>query len=165
MRLGYEIKLWMLHILKGIPGFVGCVIRSKLLPAKIGAGSRIWDGVHIDSPSMLVIGSCSSINRGSLINAGGGVSIGNNVLIGPGVTIYSQNHIFSDPDIPINKQGYELKPVSIQDDVWIGARAIILPGVTVEKGSVVAAGAIVTKNIAAYSIVAGVPAHIIGSRK
>lgn len=162
--LVYELKLWVFHFLKCIPGFIGCAIRSRCLPVKIGLGSRIWDGVHIDSPSRLAVGRCSSINRGSILNAGGGISIGDNVLIGPGVIIYSQNHVFSDPDVAINQQGYDEKPVVIEDDVWLGARTIILPGVTVRKGAVVAAGAVVTKDVGEYDVVAGVPAKRIGSR-
>jgi maltose O-acetyltransferase len=164
MMLAYELKLWLMHFIKSIPGRMGCAIRARCLPVTIGTGSRIWDGVHIDSPSRLVVGSCSSINRGSVLNAGGGISIGDNVLIGPGVVIYSLNHVFASPDMTINQQGYEEKPVTIGDDVWLGVRSIILPGVTVRKGAVVAAGAVVTKDVAEYDIVAGVPAQRIGSR-
>ncbi|MDP2228898.1 MAG: DapH/DapD/GlmU-related protein, partial [Moraxellaceae bacterium] len=81
------------------------------------------------------------------------------------VLIYSQNHIYENPNEPINTQGYALGAVTIQDDVWIGARAIILPGVLIGQGAVIAAGAVVTKSVPAYGVYAGVPAKAIGERK
>ncbi len=94
----------------------------------------------------------------------GGLSIGNNVRIGPHVVIYASNHIFSDPNIPIAEQGMSCKGITIEDDIWVGAGAIILDGVRIGKGSVIGAGAVVTKNIPSYSIVAGVPAQVIKKR-
>lgn len=92
--------------------------------------------------------------------------IGNNVMMGPNVLIFTKNHAFDRIDIPMNFQGIsEEKPVVIEDDVWIGANAIILPGVTVSKGSIIGAGAVVTKNVPAYAIVAGNPAKILKYRK
>lgn len=96
----------------------------------------------------------------------GNIEIGNNVLMGPEVIFYSQNHKFSDKNILIEDQGYdEEKKVTVEDDVWIGRRAIILPGVTIKKGTVVGAGAIVTKTFPEYSVIAGNPAKVIGERK
>ncbi len=131
---------------------IGCVIRRNLLPVKCGKNVKIWDGVHIDSPSKLVIGNDVSINRGTIINAGGGVTIGNDVLIGPNVTIYSQNHKYNEPNRKIKDQGYELKPVSIGNNVWIAANVIILPGVVINDNCVIAAGSIVTKDITPSSL-------------
>jgi maltose O-acetyltransferase len=135
-----------------------------VLPGQLGPGARIWDGVQIDSPSKLTVGARTSINRGSILNCGGGIVIGDDVLIGPQVVIYSQNHEYRAANVRIADQGYVQKPVSIGNDVWIAARAVILPGVTIGDGAVVASGAVVTKAVPARAVVAGVPAKQIGTR-
>lgn len=163
-EMKYELIMWVQFFLKSIPGKIGCKIRKLLLPSKIGRGTMIWDNVQIDFPSSLCVCENTSINRGTVINAGGGISIGSNVFIGPNVTIYSQNHCYGNKKILINEQGYERKKVIIEDDVWLAANSVILPGVTVGKGAVVAAGSVVTKNVEAYSVVAGVPARKFSSR-
>lgn len=95
----------------------------------------------------------------------GPVTIGDNVMMGPEVVIYTQNHSHSRVDIPMQQQGYEdFKPVHIGNDVWIGRRAMIMPGVSIGNGVVVAAGAVVTKDIPDFSVVGGVPAKILKSR-
>ena len=95
----------------------------------------------------------------------GSVSIGSNVLMGPEVVVYTQNHKFEDADKFIIDQGYkEEQNVLIGDDVWIGRRVMIMPGSRIGNGCVVAAGAIVKKNIPYYAVVGGVPAKIIKYR-
>lgn len=160
----YEIILWFLWFLKLPPGRIGCALRTLLLPSRIGSDSKIWDNVHIDYPSNLTIGDRCSVNRGTILHCGGGISIGDDVLIGPGVTIYSQNHNYADRSRSIATQGYTRKPVIIGSDVWIAANAIILPGVSIGDHAVIAAGAIVTKPVAAGEVVAGIPARTIGHR-
>lgn len=142
----YELILWLNHILKLIPGRIGCAIRNLVLPYKKGRNVKIWDFVHIDKPSKLVIGNNVSINRGCILNAGGSIKIGNNVLIGPNVIIYSQNHRYKK-NLPVSEQGYEYKEVIIKNNVWIGAGCIILPGVTINENSVIGAGSTVSKDI------------------
>ncbi|WP_351011760.1 acyltransferase [Shewanella sp. S1-58-MNA-CIBAN-0166] len=93
-----------------------------------------------------------------------GVEIGENVLMGPDVKIYTKNHIISNRDIPINQQGESFNKVIIEDDVWIGANVIILPGVKIGKGAVIGAGSIVTKSVDEYKIVCGNPAVIKSTR-
>lgn len=94
------------------------------------------------------------------------ITIGNDVMMGPDVVIYTRNHQFSDTTRPMNTQGFSpVKPVTIGNDIWIGGRVIILPGVNVGDGSILAAGSVVTKNVAPYSIVGGNPARLIGQRK
>lgn len=153
MRVKYEIILWINGFLKRIPGNIGCSIRKFILPFKAGKKVKVWDYVQIDSPSKLEIGNNVSINRGCIINAGGGVKIGNDVLIGPNVIIYSQNHRFSDKTSKIVDQGYDLKAVSIGNNVWIAANVIILPGVSIGDNCVIAAGTIITKSILNEKIV------------
>lgn len=158
MRYRYELIMWFQHFCKCIPGKIGCHIRNFLLPYVSGSNSFIWDGTHIDSPAKLKIGDNVSINRGCVINAAGGVTIFNDVLVGPGVVIYSQNHNYDDINQKINKQGYNLSPVLIRENVWIGARVIILPGVKIGSNSIIGAGSVVTKNVESNVVVAGNPA-------
>ena len=91
----------------------------------------------------------------------GPVSIGNHVNLAQGITVTALNHNFSDAGKRIDTQGVSTAPVVIEDDVWIGANAVILPGVTIGQHSVVAAGAVVTKEVPPHSLVAGIPAKII----
>ena len=91
----------------------------------------------------------------------GPVTIGNHVNLAQGITVTALNHNFEDPNKRIDEQGISTTPVVIEDDIWIGANAVILPGVTIGHHSVVAAGAVVTKNVPPHSLVAGVPAKVI----
>ena len=91
----------------------------------------------------------------------GPVTIGNHVNLAQGITVTALNHNFEASDKRIDEQGVSTTPVIIENDIWIGANAVILPGVTIGNHSVVAAGAVVTKNVPAHSLVAGVPAKII----
>ena len=91
----------------------------------------------------------------------GPVEIGSHVNLAQGITVTALNHNFSDANKRIDEQGVSTNPVTIEDDVWIGANAVILPGVTIGEHCVVAAGAIVTKDVPPHSLVAGVPAKVI----
>ena len=112
----------------------------------------------------LIVGDNSNIGPGAYIGFSGLVTIGKNVMMSPGVSIYAENHNFSDTNIPMKDQGVTVSFVTIEDDCWIASNSIILAGVTIGKGSVVAAGSVVTKNVPPYSVVAGAPATIIKSR-
>ena len=91
----------------------------------------------------------------------GPVIIGNHVNLAQGITVTALNHNFEDSNKRIDEQGVSTSAVIIEDDIWIGANAVILPGVTIGHHSVVAAGAVVTKDVPPHSLVAGVPAKII----
>jgi acetyltransferase-like isoleucine patch superfamily enzyme len=91
----------------------------------------------------------------------GPVCIGNHVNLAQGITVTALNHNFEDKTKRIDEQGITTKPVIIGDDVWIGANAVVLPGVTIGKHCVVAAGAVVTKDVPDNTIVGGVPAKVI----
>ena len=92
--------------------------------------------------------------------------IGSDVMMGPDCVIYTRNHRFDRLDIPMREQGYgPVEPVEIGDDCWICGRVTILPGVHVGNGAVIAAGAVVTKDVPPYAVVGGVPAKIIYNRK
>ena len=95
----------------------------------------------------------------------GPVSIGDNVMMGPEVVIYTKNHNTERTDIPMQEQGYtEAMPVIIGNDVWIGRRVIILPGVHIGNGCVIGAGAVVTKDLPDFTISGGVPAKVLKER-
>jgi len=113
----------------------------------------------------LTMGDNSNIGPYNYIGCSGKITIGNNVMLAPRVSIYAENHVFDHPELLIRDQGVEKKEVIIEDDCWIAANSIILAGVTIGQGSVVAAGSVVTENVPAYSLVAGVPAKFIKSRK
>ena len=109
------------------------------------------------------IGNNSGIGINAFIQ--GPSSIGDYVLMGPDVQIYTRNHKYDRVDIPMYNQGEsEIKKVNIGNDVWIGSRAIILPGVTIGDGAIIGAGSIVTKNVEPYAIVGGNPAKVIKYR-
>ena len=91
----------------------------------------------------------------------GPVTIGSHVNLAQGITITALNHKFDDSEKRIDQQGISTKEVVLEDDIWVGANAVILPGVTIGKHAVVAAGAIVTKDVPPHSLVAGVPAKVI----
>lgn len=111
----------------------------------------------------LSIGDNSGIGVDSLISFG--VTIGNDVMMGPECMIFTNNHGMERRDVPMWKQrSSDIKPVVIGNDVWIGARVIILPGVHVGDGAVIGAGSVVTKDVPPYGIVAGNPARLIRMR-
>ena len=147
-----------------------------------GRGSKIYWSVRMDTPPyrLFSLGQNSVVESYSCINnAVGDVIIGDhtrigihNTIIGPvtigshvnlaqSITVTALNHNFSDTTRRIDEQGISTNPVTIENDVWIGANAVILPGVTIGQHAVVAAGAVVTADVPANTVVGGVPARII----
>lgn len=145
-------------------------------------GSKIYRSVRMDTPPYRrfslgrgsVVESYSCINNavgdvviGDHTRIGihntiiGPVTIGNHVNLAQGITVTALNHNFGDPRQRIDQQGVSTQAVIIADDVWIGANAVVLPGVTVGSHSVIAAGAVVTRSVPPCSVVAGVPAKVI----
>ena len=112
----------------------------------------------------LRVGEGSSIGAFAWIGASGPVRLGKQVMLGPRVVILPENHIYEDLQRPIQEQGVERLGVTIEDDCWIGADAKILAGVHIARGAIVAAGAVVTKDVAAGHIVGGVPARTLRVR-
>lgn len=113
----------------------------------------------------LIIGNNVGIAQNCFIQVRGNVVIGNNVIFGPNVSIFSENHNFANPDLPVSGQGVTRKGVTIENGVWLGTRVVILDGVRVGENSIVAAGSIVNKDVSPYTIVGGIPAKIIKNRK
>ena len=109
------------------------------------------------------IGERSELGTRCMIQSG--VVIGDDVIRGPDVKIFSRNHRFDDPGQPVALQGKQQRSVVIGNDVWIGANVVVLPGVTVGDHAILAAGAIVTRDVPAWAIVGGNPARIIKDRR
>lgn len=142
-------------------------IRTKFytsMMAKAGKNIFIFPPFHCPSPEGISLGDNINISQNCTISGTGGVSIGNFVMIGPNTCIISSNHGFLQENIPMVRQKPLRAPIKIADDVWIGANAIILSGVTIGQGAIVGAGAIVTKDVSPYSIVVGNPAKLIRKR-
>lgn len=126
-----------------------------------GENVNIEHGAHF-TPG-LSIGDRSGVGINCELN--GPITIGQDVMMGPEVVIYTSGHEFGATDIPMMDQGSTAaKPVIIGDDVWIGCRAIIMPGVTIGNGCVIGAGAVVTKDVPPYSVAVGVPAKVVKNR-
>lgn len=117
--------------------------------------------------SSIRIGLRCHINRNVRIGAdgGGSVSIGNDVNIGPNTVIDPSNHVFARTDVTISAQGLSFGHIVIEDDVWIGANVVVTQGVRIGQGSVIGAGAVVTRDIPPYSVAVGVPARPKSSRR
>ena len=139
------------------------VAAAKRLFGDIAAPVEIEKGAWFGTGSTISIGPRSMIGEDCRINH---VVIGSDVLMGPEVIILHRQHGSRRTDVPMREQSVEeFEPVVIEDDVWIGTRAIIMPGIRIGKGAIVAAGAVVTKDVKPYDIVAGVPARYIKSRR
>lgn len=127
-----------------------------------GNPSMVGPGVYIGNGKKVKIGTGCRINENVYLER---VTLGNDVLIAPNVSILSRMHAFERTDIPISLQGYRPeRAVTISDDVWIGRNAVVLPGVTIGRGAIVGAGAVVTHSVPDFAIVAGVPAKILRFR-
>lgn len=131
----------------------------------IGKNSRITLSVEISNPHNVSIGDNTYINGGSIVAGDNSqIIIGDNCLISYGVHIRTISHNYRNKKTLIREQGLFEKSIFIEDDVWIGYGAQILPGITIHRGAVIAAGAIVTKDVGEYEVVGGVPAKRIGER-
>ncbi|MFJ4221387.1 acyltransferase [Curtobacterium luteum] len=132
----------------------------------VGPNARLLASGVISEPGEHIrIGDRTAIGAGDLLWGQGGVTIGRDCLLGPNVTFISEDHVFDDADRPIRVQGSRRAPIRIGDDVWIGAGATVLRGVTIGDGAVVAAGALVTKDVRPFAVVAGIPATERRSRR
>jgi len=132
----------------------------------VGRGAIIRpSNVLLDEPGEgLRVGDYSNIGPLSYIGCSGYIEIGSGVMMGPRVNLMAESHKFDDVSRPMKEQGVARSFIRIEDDVWIGVQVTILSGVTVGRGSIIAAGAVVTKDVPPYSVVAGVPAKVMRTR-
>jgi maltose O-acetyltransferase len=138
----------------------------KVLGIDLAAGAGVHLGCYVwfYGPGQvrragIRVGANARINRRCTLDVRGGLEIGANASISPEVCILTASHRVNDPAFPV-----ETRPVVVEDHVWIGTRAVILPGVTLGRGCVVSAGAVVTRDVAPFAVVGGVPARQIGER-
>jgi acetyltransferase-like isoleucine patch superfamily enzyme len=135
---------------------------------EIGPGTLVMHGavLHVYNfrgieRSGIWVGRDSLIGEYNVIRGQGGVTIGDRVYTSPLVQILAVNHVFDDPARPFVEQGITAEGIAIEDDVWIGAGAIVTDGVRIGQGAVVAAGAVVTEDVPPHTVVAGVPARVV----
>ncbi|MBI4137287.1 acyltransferase [Candidatus Roizmanbacteria bacterium] len=132
----------------------------QLSGIRIGKGSTVHMWANFYEPKNIVIGEDTIIGDHAFLDGRDNLTIGNHVALASSVMIYNAQHDIDDEHFsPVSR------PVTIEDYVFIGPRAIILPGVTIGKGAVVAAGAVVSKDVAPFTVVGGVPAVKIRDRK
>lgn len=166
LYLYYSIAIWLPDPPRPIGGI--CLSFRTWLASKIflkaGKNIKVGRNTRFGSGRNIEIGSFTGLNTNCWI--GNDTIIGSDVMFGPEVIILSGSHNFERTDIPMREQGAtQRKPVVIGDDVWIGTRAIILPGIKIGSHSIVGAGSVVTKDVPEYAIVAGNPAVIKKFRK
>ncbi|MFP3351028.1 CatB-related O-acetyltransferase [Pseudoalteromonas sp. SIMBA_153] len=145
-----NIRVWYLHNI------------LKILD-KNGNQSMVGSNVYIGRANKIKIGQGARINENVYLES---VKIGDDVMIAPNVSILSRMHEFESIELPMSLQGYKKeKKVIIGNDVWLGRNVVVLPGITIGNGAIIAAGSVVTKDVEPYSIVGGVPAELIKMRK
>lgn len=150
--------------IKGKKGILLRYVLLKTLAKKVGKNVAIHENVYLLNVNELVVGTNVSIHPQCYIECFGSIEIGDDVSIAHNTTIMSVEHKYTDENLSIKYQGIEKVKTSIRSNVWIGAKAIILAGVTVMSGSIVGAGAVVTKDVDENTIVVGNPAHVLKKR-
>lgn len=138
--------------------FYGIFLKKK--------GKRVYicKGVTIMSPQNVELGNDVYLGKNVTIAGQKGVTIGKDSIINHNVNIISVNHVYEDPNKTIKEQGYYGSPINIGEDVWIATGAVILQGIKIGKGAVIGANAVVTKDVAPYTLVGGIPAKFIRRR-
>lgn len=160
----YWFRLYLFRSSCGLGGKLGELIRYILLSKLIkrcGRNVVIKKHVYLHDIKDMVIGDNVSIHEMCYLNGLGGLTIGNDVSIAHGASILTTNHLWNDISTPIKYNEVELKKVVINNDVWVGCGARIMAGVTIGSRSVIAAGAVVTKDVDSSTVVGGCPAKII----
>ena len=193
-RISSEIDEWIAHMIRWFPGACGSRLRHYYYKSRLaGCGRNVSFslGIHIrDCKNIrlgnnvgigmycqiyasgagnegIIIRDCVYLNSNVMINADfdGHIEIGNNCIIGPNAVFRTSNHRFSGREIPTRKQGHQPGTIILSDDVWLGSNVSIIGNVRIGTGAIVGAGAVVTGNVADFSIMGGVPAKQIGIRR
>jgi acetyltransferase-like isoleucine patch superfamily enzyme len=184
-----EILSWTELLIRFMPGRIGSVARRAWFGRRFQKRDRLHIGIGCEfieprfisligtslignycyfnaDGGSITVGDWTAFNHGVHINAsvGGNIVIGTNCPIGPGVVMRTASHKYMRSDVNIQDQGHDIADIVIENDVWIGANAVILGGVHIGRGAVVGAGAVVTKDVPSMAIVVGVPAKVIKFR-
>ncbi|MCL4294660.1 MAG: acyltransferase [Anaerolineae bacterium] len=157
----------VLELFRHTPGLVGFGVRYvclRRLAKHCGVAVAVYPGVYFLNVNGLEVGDHVTIHQMCYLECVGGLKVGSNVAIAHSTSIITHEHDYSQVQLPIRDAPVQLKPVVIQDNVWIGAGVRILGGVSLEQGAVIGAGAVVTKSVPKHTIVAGIPAKVIGHR-
>jgi acetyltransferase-like isoleucine patch superfamily enzyme len=142
---------------------------KSVIPFRPGDAKRVGEGCfYLDMIVWLngesaELGDYVGFNYGVYVNAFGGLTIGDRTLFGPMSMIHTANHE-TDPDKPLQEQGWVKKPVTIGKEVWIGMGVVILPGITIGDGVIVGAGSVVIKDLAPYTVAVGNPCRVVKKR-
>jgi galactoside O-acetyltransferase len=185
-----EMTRWAEAAATWMPGGLGRRARAawwRRRLAALGAAPCLEAGLAVTGPQNISLGERFTIARGGALHAedgrlrvgrnasfncnvflsaseGGEIEIGDDVLIGPNAVLRASDHRFDDPSRPVRSQGHRGGRITVGDDVWIGANAVLVAGAEVGAHAIVAAGAVVVKPVAPWTIVGGVPAREIGRR-
>ena len=158
------LRYWLYDLFSNTGGKIGIGIRyvfMKSLLKKCGKNVCIHPYVVIKYPEKITLGDNISIHSFSYLDGFGEISIGDNVSIAHSSSIISSNHTYNNLDLPIKYNPVIKGSIKIQDDVWIACGVRILAGITVYQRAIVAAGAVVNKNVESFTLVGGVPAKVI----
>lgn len=162
--LGYKGNYFLLRYFRNTNGKIGLLLRYVFLKNTanyVGINVSIQPGVYLLNVKKLNIGNNVSIHPMCYLDAGGGIEILNDVSIAHNCSILSTNHDWSDKTIPIKYNAVTSGKVVINEDVWIGCGVRVLAGVTISSRSVIAAGAVVNRNLGPNIVAGGVPARLI----
>lgn len=164
-----DLIVWLLytHFISKIPYSIGRKIRktiAKRLFKECGIGTSISTNVRLLCPQQICLGKHVGIPRDVTLDGRGGLQIGDDTMVGFESIILTSTHNSNRKDIPIRKQGMFCAHVKIGKNVWIGARVIILPRVTIGDGAIIGANSVISKDVLPNTIVGGVPAKFIKER-
>lgn len=137
---------------------------ARLMLDECGRDVNVEHGAWFGSGRGIRLGDRSDIGMDALVI--GPLDVGRDVMMGPRCILLSSSHAFASVDVPMNRQGFlDDRPIVIEDDVWVGAGTIVLPGVRIGTGSIVGAGSVVTNDVPPRTVVAGNPARVVRSRR
>lgn len=188
--LGIECRAWLAWLVFAIPGNIGQAARHLWCLVFLrfwGESARASQFIEIIMPANISVGARTRLGRYNYLNADGGtirvgeqvnfnervhvnasvgghIEIGNNCLIGPGVVMRTASHNFDDPHALIREQGHAVGSITLEDDVWLASNCVILPGVTIGRGSIIAAGSVVNRDVQPMGVYGGVPATLLKNR-
>lgn len=154
------------HLLSLFAYYIINYVRGRKI-AHVGKNTKVHPTVILRQAERIFIGANCLLNHNNVLQGGkktGKIVIGNHVHCGANVMMFAFNHGIDKIDIPTINQNYYDGDIIIEDDVWIGAGAVILPGITIGKGVVIASNSVVNKDVAPYTIVGGIPAKHIKDR-